>query len=77
MTTMTLSRIEKGLPLLSFQTELFSERVRLKLSAGAIAKLLEITVPTYNTYQSGTPRLRKWEMLGVLTFLREQPTPEK
>lgn len=77
MTTMTLNRIEKALPLLSFQTELFSERVRLKLSAGAMAKLLEITVPTYNNYQSGSPNLRKWETKGILTFLAEQPTPEK
>lgn len=75
MTAMTLNRIEKALPLLSFQTELLSERVRLKQSAGGMAKLLEITVPTYNNYQSGNPNLRKWEKLGILTFLNEQPTP--
>lgn len=73
--SMTLNRIEKALPLLSFQTELFSERVRLKLSAGGIAKILEITVPTYNNYQSGTPNLRAWERRGIIDYLRQQPTP--
>jgi hypothetical protein len=72
---MTLNQAEREIALLRFQTELVSERVRLKLSTKQTAKLLQISPPTYYRYETGHPSLRKWEMTGILETLKEVPTP--